>query len=135
MGRGMMGRQQSGPQADQGWYCPWCGAQMESEMMHRHGHGMGSGMMGRGGMMEQGRGMGPQYGPQYGGQQQGQPITQDQAKFLLENYLRSTKNPNLKLGKISEDKNHFEAEITTKDGSLVDKIMVDKYTGWFRSAY
>jgi hypothetical protein len=29
----------------------------------------------------------------------------------------------------------YEAEVQTKDGSLLDKIQVDKYTGWFRSEY
>ena len=28
-----------------------------------------------------------------------------------------------------------EAEIQTKEGSLVDKILVDKRTGWMRSIY
>lgn len=104
------------------------------------GGGGGSSMMGqggmKGGMMRQGGSIGsPQSGQQYGGQRQGQPLTQDQVQLLLENYLRSTKNPNLKLGKVSESKDYFEAEITTKDGSLVDKIQVDKYTGKLRSAY
>jgi hypothetical protein len=55
--------------------------------------------------------------------------------MLLENYLKNTGNPNLKLGDIGEKEKFYEAEILTKDGSLVDKIQVDKYTGWFRSAY
>jgi hypothetical protein len=45
------------------------------------------------------------------------------------------RNPNLKVGEI-EDKGYvFEAEILTKDNSLVDKILVDKRTGWMRSIY
>jgi len=54
---------------------------------------------------------------------------------MLDNYLRGTRNPNLKLGKITEKDNYFEAEILTKNDSLVDKIMVDKYTGWMRTIY
>jgi hypothetical protein len=41
----------------------------------------------------------------------------------------------LKLGKIEDKGNAFEAEILTKDDSLVDNILVDKYTGWMRSVY
>jgi hypothetical protein len=58
------------------------------------------------------------------------------AKEFLENYLRSTRNPNLKLGKIEDKGSVFEAEIVTKkEGALVDKIAVDKYSGWMRSVY
>ena len=57
------------------------------------------------------------------------------ARAILENYLRSTKNPNLKLGKVTEKGNYFEAEILTKDNSLVDKIIGDRYMGWMRSVY
>ena len=30
---------------------------------------------------------------------------------------------------------YYEAPIVTKDGSLVEKILVDKRTGWLRSVY
>lgn len=71
----------------------------------------------------------------YPGKQANQPLTLDQAKLLLENQLRNANNPNLKLGKVTEDKDHFLGEITTKEGSLVDKVQVDKNTGAMRSAY
>jgi hypothetical protein len=99
------------------------------------GSGMGSGMMGPG-MMGQGMmggGYGPQYGPQY--QQPPKPLDEKEAATLLENYLQSTRNPNLKLGKIEDRGKAFEAEVQTKDGSLVDKILVDKNSRWMRSAY
>ena len=57
------------------------------------------------------------------------------ARAILENYLTSMRNPNLKLGKISEKDYYFEAEILTNENSLVDKIIVDKFTGWMRSVY
>lgn len=101
-----------------GWYCPWCS----------RGGGMGHGMMHHRGWC-----MGPQHG--HPATRQGKIIPKGQAKTLLEHYLQSTKNPNLKLGNISEKETFYEAEILTKDGSLVDKIQVNKYTGWFRSAY
>ena len=43
-------------------------------------------------------------------------------------------NPNLKLGKITEQDEVFEVEIVTKDGSQVDKLLVDKSTGWMYPA-
>ncbi len=99
----------------------------------RYGYGRGPGMMGRGhygmgpGMMSQG------YGLQY--QQESKPLTEQDVKTMVENYVQSTRNPNLKLGKITDKDHYFEAEILTKDNSLVDKILVDKQTGWMRSEY
>ncbi|MBW2058073.1 MAG: hypothetical protein JRJ26_11310 [Deltaproteobacteria bacterium] len=141
MGPGMMGRGM-GP----GMMGPGYG--MGPGMMGRRGYGMGPGMMGRGygmgpGMMGPGYGMGPGmmgpgmmgrgYGPE--GRQPEKPMGEKDAKRILENYLNSLRNPNLKLGRVEDKGNVFEAEIVTKDGSLVDKILVDKNTGWMRSAY
>jgi hypothetical protein len=135
MGPGMMG----------GGYGGYGGYGMGPGMMGPgYGYGMGPGMMGRGyggyggygmgpGMMGPGYGYGYGYGPQY--QQPQQPLDEKDAKAKLENYLASTRNPNLKLGKIEDKGNAFEADIVTKDGSIVDKILVDKNTGWMRSAY
>jgi len=117
-----------------------------------YGYGMGPGMMGGGyggyGMMGPGYGMGPGmmgpgygygYGPQYEyGQQYRQPSTplrEDQAKQEVENYLSATRDPNLKMGKIEDKGYDYEVNIETKDGSLVNKILVNKDTGWMRSAY
>ena len=121
--------------ADTQWnYCPYCGSQLGPG----GGYGVGPSMVGPGmmgpGMMHRGWGYGPQYGPQYP-QSQG-PMSEKDAKAFLENYLQSTRNPNLKLGKIEDKGNAFQGDIVTaKDGSLVDKILIDKYTGWMRSAY
>lgn len=93
-----------------GWYCPW----------------MGGGYRGSSGPATQ------QYAP---GQTPGKPLTEDQAKNLVSQYLRNTHNPNLKLGSITSKDGVYEAKIVTKDGSLVDKIEVNKQTGWFRSGY
>ncbi|MGA8180753.1 MAG: hypothetical protein WB792_11895 [Desulfobacterales bacterium] len=132
-------------------------AQMGQE--YGPGYGTGSGMMGQGynsgyvmggpGMMGSGSGMGQgmmgsdngydrQYGPQYGRQYQQQPrkpLDRNQAKQEAENYLRSMRNPNLKLGRIQENSNGYQVNIVTKDGSLVDKVLVDKNTGGMRSTY
>jgi hypothetical protein len=102
---------------------------------------MGSGTMGRGGMMGQGEmmGQGSTMGPgtDSGTQQQQpqQPLEEKDIKPMIENYLKSTRNPNLKLGKIVDKGSAFEAEIVTKDNSLVDRIAVDKTTGSMRSVY
>jgi Spy/CpxP family protein refolding chaperone len=58
------------------------------------------------------------------------PLKEDGARTVVENYLQSTRNPNLKLGKITEQGDAFEAEIVTKEGSLVDKLLIEKSTGW-----
>jgi hypothetical protein len=102
------------------------------------GYGMGPGMMGPGYGPGYGMGpgmMGPGYGGPYGYQQPQKPLEEKDVKPMLENYLKSARNPNLKLGKIQDKGNYFEADIVTKDNSLVDKIDVDKNTGWMRSAY
>lgn len=108
-------QQQGGP--SQGWQCPWMS--------------QGGGMMGQGGGMHHGMGCcmtGP--GTQFN---QGQPLSKDQAQQMLDNYLASRNNPNLKIGLVADKGNVFEATITTKDGSLVETIQVDKNTGWFRN--
>ena len=119
--------QMMGPQ--RGWYCPMCG-----QWMGPGGWGMGAGWghgygMGRG-MMHPGYPIGPQY--QWPQRLQ---LEEKDAKALVEEYLQSTRNPNLKLGKIEDKGTTFEAEILTKDGSLVDKVAIDKSTGWMRSVY
>lgn len=71
-------------------------------------------------------------------QQQPQPqksLEEKDARTILENYIQTIRNPNLKLGKVKDLDYAFEAEIVTKENSLVDKIIVDKKTGWMRSAY
>ncbi len=58
------------------------------------------------------------------------------AREHLENYLKSTRNPNLKLGEMKDKGSVFEAEIVTKkEGALVDRIAIDKNTGWIHSIY
>jgi hypothetical protein len=152
MGPGMMGGWGYG-----GWYCPYRGQYsgpgggyggygMGPGMMgpsYGYGYGMGPGMMGGPGyggygmgpwmMHPYGMGYGYGYGPQY--RQREKPLTEDDAKEMVENYLKNTRNLNLKLGKVTEKGAYYEADIVTKDNSLVDKILVDKYTGWMRSAY
>jgi hypothetical protein len=128
-----------------GGYCPYCGRWMGPGMMGGYGgYGMGPGMMGGYGGYGMGPGMmwggGPGYGPHYPQQYQQypqlqKPLDEKDAKEIAENYLRNMRNPNLKLGKMKDAGSAFEAEIVTKDNSLVDKLLIDKVTGWMRSAY
>ncbi len=114
------------PSEEQGWFCPWAGQ-----------YGMGPGMMwNRGGDWDRDEGWGP---AQRRGirnyNRTGEPLTMDQAKVLVENHLTSIGNPNLKSGKFTEKEISYEVEIVTREGSLVDKLIVDKQTGWMRSVY
>lgn len=94
------------------------------------GYGMGYGMMGGYGP---GYGMGRGYGRQY--QSTGKTIDAKEAEAMMKDYLKSFRNPNLKLGKIKDRGNAFEAEILTKKNDLVDRVNIDKATGYIRSAY
>ncbi|MFB3925028.1 MAG: hypothetical protein ACE14T_03160 [Syntrophales bacterium] len=129
-----------------GWYCPYCGSYMGPG--YGGGYGMGPGMMGPGygrgygmgpGMMGPGYGggygMGPGYGygPQY--RQPSKPLEEKDAKVEVEDYLKATRNPNLKMGSVTDKGSAFEVEILTKDNSIVDKVLVDKNTGWMKSEY
>jgi hypothetical protein len=78
---------------------------------------------------------GPGYESRRPYQQAQEPLNETDAKAMVDEYVNSTRNPNLKVGEIKEKGSSFEAEILTKDGSLVDKIAIDKNTGWMRSAY
>jgi hypothetical protein len=129
-GKSQTGHGMMGPGGGYGaWnYCPYCGAPMGPGMMGP-GYGRGYGMMGPG--------YGPQYGQPYGPpyQQPREPMKEKDAQQIVDNYLRATRNPNLKLGKITDKDTYFEAEILTKEGSLADKVAVDKSSGWMQSIY
>jgi hypothetical protein len=122
--------------------CPNYGRQYSHHMGRQHGYGMGPGMMGPGYGMGAGYGRGPgwmgrepwqgEMGP--GSNRLETPLQEDGARAVVENYLQSTRNPNLKLGKITEQGDAFEAEIVTKEGSLIDNLLVDKSTGWIHPA-
>lgn len=61
--------------------------------------------------------------------------TADQAAEIVGAYLRDTGNPNLQVGKVTESGRDFQVEIVTKDGSLADKVLVEKATGRIFPAY
>jgi hypothetical protein len=110
-------------------------------MMHRQGmmyggqQGMRQGCPYNQQGMQRGWGRG-QYGPQGGQQQQpAQPLQADQARQLAENYVAG--NPNLKVGEVTDndEQGAFVATIVTQDGSLVEKLLIDKQTGWMKRQY
>jgi hypothetical protein len=100
------------------------GYEMGPGMMHYGGypaHGMGSSMMGPSG----------ENGLRHS---QNQAYTdKNDAERIFEDYLKSEHNPNLKLGKIKDEGSFFEADLVTRDNSLVDELIVNKDTGHLRS--
>jgi hypothetical protein len=105
------------------WVCPWCGGSQNYEDGERdplwyHNY-WEKGLIGK----------------EPKSHEIENPITIDQAKSVLESYIAFSENPNIRLGKIKEYDDYFEAEIVTKDGSLVDIVTIDKKTGGIESIY
>jgi hypothetical protein len=104
------------------WVCPWCGSQNYEDgdrnplWYHNYWEKRMMGKESKSHELEK-------------------PITIDQAKSVLERYIIFSGNPNIRLGKITEQDKYFEAEIITKDGSLVDTLIIDKETGGIESIY
>ena len=108
------------------------------------GQGMGAGMMMGPGMMSQGMGPGTMMGPGMMGRGMGpgmmgpggvaalpKDLSPDDVRHMLEHQLTWQGNPNLKLGKVEEkDADTIVAEIVTADGSLVQRLQVNRHTGW-----
>jgi hypothetical protein len=111
---------------DDDYFCPWCG---------RRG-GMGMGMMNGQGMMHRGWGMhhgwSRGHSPRHNARQMA-PLAEDEAKMLMRNYVSA--NPNLKIGNIKQEGDTYVGEVVTQDGSLVEKLVVDKWTGWMKRTY
>jgi hypothetical protein len=95
--------------------------------MMGYGH-MGSGHMGPCRMG--GGGVGP---GGYQGEQKA--LETDDVRAMLERHLAWHGNPRLKLGEVKEaDDDTILAEIVTVDDSLVQRLKVDRRTGWMRQA-
>jgi hypothetical protein len=140
MYRGMMEPWDRGPRGYGGRYCP-----NYPSGEFRGGYGMGPGMMGPGygmgpGMMDPGRGMGmnPSWSDRENLQHMSRhmgSLEEKDAQKIVENYIQSTRNPNLKAGKIEDAGNAFKAQIVTRDNSLVEEVLIDKRSGYMRPAY
>ena len=99
---------------------------------------------GQGHMMGQGYMMGPGYMMAPDFNQRGnvgpgmmQTLREDlsigDVRHMMEHRLRWMNNPNLKLGNVEEkDTDTITADIITKDGSLVQRLNVDRHTGWMQ---
>ena len=99
------------------WFCPWCGADRDGGMDHRRlqKHGWCRGECPK----EKSQDMAP--------------LGKDDVRMLMKNYVSA--NPNLKAGDITEKDDVYVGEIVTKDGSLVEKVVIDKQTGWMKYTY
>ena len=63
------------------------------------------------------------------------PLDRKQAVRRVDDYLKETNNPNLKIGMVRDKGSYFEVDIVTKNRSLVDKLKVDKKIGQMGSVY
>jgi hypothetical protein len=102
---------------------------------NRHGRMMEGGRMGSGSMMGDSMASGRQGMEGYGQNQPGsenvqQPLTLDQARQKAEEYLHSTGNTALEIGKGSAQGKDYEFPLIRKsDGSQVASLLVKKSTG------
>ena len=132
-GYGHMGGWGGGPGAGQ-WNCPAftqgdrsgpTGGYGPGYHMRGWGGGYGPGMM---------QGYGPGYGPRASVQgNQNLNLTTDDVKSRMERWLAARGNARLKLGEVKEkDADTITAVIVTKDNSVVERLIVDRHTGFTR---
>ncbi|MDD3029460.1 MAG: hypothetical protein PHS57_04170 [Alphaproteobacteria bacterium] len=118
--------QQQGSSGQRGWY--------GGPMMMGWGHHMGWQSSGPGGWYCPWFGGGPRYGSngQNPYNDRGEALTKNQAQQMLKDRIRG--NSNLKIGELADKGDFYETTIVTnKEGALVEKIQIDKKTGWFRN--
>ena len=109
------------------WTCP------RYEQMQKFGYGPGNGM--GYGRHHRGGGMGGGMGLMGGGPRWDfdKDLSVEQVKDIIEGKIAFHGNDNLKVGKIeAKDDDTVIAEIVTKDGSLVQKVAVNRDTGRMR---
>ena len=128
------GMEQGGMSEQQAvWFCPWCGSPglgrgMMGPGIVRPGWGRGMGMMGPG--MHHGWARNEASGDTG---RKIRPLDKDEAEMLMKNYIVA--NPNLKIIAVTEKDDIYTGEVVTKDDSLVEKLEVDKNTGWMKLVY
>jgi len=105
------------------WKCP------RYEQMQKAGYGPGYGM--GYGRHHRGGGMGFMGGgPRWGADKD---LSVEQVKDIIEGKIAMRGNENIKVGKVeAKDDDTVIAEIVTKDGSLVQKVAVDRDSGRMR---
>ena len=127
---------QSGGGQPFGWHQGWhMGPMMGQGQKPMMGPGQ-TPMMGEGQMPMMGPGQTPMMGQ---GMSPGmmQPLAKDlsasDVQHMIEHRLAWQGNPNLKVGKVEEKDDHtIVAEIVTKEGSLVQRLEVDRHRGSMR---
>lgn len=60
-------------------------------------------------------------------------MTLEDAREMAQNQVRQ--NPNLEVGSVEEKDGAYRAEIVTQDGSLVDRLVINKFSGSMHSMY
>jgi hypothetical protein len=65
----------------------------------------------------------------------GEVDRQEEATLIVSTFLERRGNPNLKVGKVTESGRDFVVEIVTQDGSLANKVYIEKKTGKIIPAY
>jgi len=65
----------------------------------------------------------------------GLTLTKEQAGQIAAAHIQAIGNPNLRLGELVEFETYYEAPVVTREASFVEKLLVDKRTGWLRSVY
>ena len=126
--RGGMGQHMEGWGGQRGSYSE----NYQGQMMPR-GEGRGFNK-GQGFGMGQGRGFGP---GECWNLNDGEDLVKstDDAKAQVEEFLNFRNNPNLKAGEATDKGSTYEVDILTQDGSLANKLLVDKRSGRLMPAY
>jgi hypothetical protein len=125
MPQGMMGPGMMSP----GMMAPGYDGYRDAMPMMRQG--MPGPGMGNHGMENQGVGPGQRGGMMM--QPSEAVVSTDDVTRMLERRLAWQGNPHVKLGKVAEkDADTIVAEIVTQDGSLVERLEVDRRNGWMR---
>ena len=75
-----------------------------------------------------GQGYVPQRRDQNGYLAQKQPLTQEQAKDIVTNYIKRL-NPKLEVGKITDNGGFYEAEVIGEANEVIQLVGVDKQSG------
>jgi len=75
-----------------------------------------------------GEGYVPQRRDQNGFLAQKQPLTQEQAKDIVANYVKRL-NPNLTVGNVKDNGSFYEAEIIAEDNEVIQLVGIDKQSG------
>jgi hypothetical protein len=75
-----------------------------------------------------GQGYVPQRRDQNGYLAQKQPLTQEQAKDIVTNYIKRL-NPKLEVGKITDNGGFYEAEVISEGNEVIQLVGIDKQSG------